>query len=102
MGADWCAVMATHCVFEKMRRFFPGLVSEGEGAPVDAEQMLRADVCCDLDRFGGVGVLRAHEPSGCVGSDGKYGDEWWSASGPDFGKDFAVLVCGVAGAVDAA
>ncbi len=80
----------------------PGLVGEREGAPVDTEQVLRTDIDRNLDGFGGIGVLGAHEPARCVGSDGQYGDERISAAAADFGEDLAVLVSSVACAIDAA
>ena len=102
MGLDGCALMKADCFFEESGWLVPGLVGEVEGAPVDSEEMLRADVRCDLEGFGRVGVLRAHEPARGIGADGQHCNERGAAASADFGEDLAVLVSGVSGAVDAA
>ena len=45
-----------------------GLVSQLKGAPVDSERLACFDITEDLNRFGGVDVLRRHEPSWLIGA----------------------------------
>ena len=76
MGADRCVSETTYFIFEKLGRLVPWLVGELERTPVDAENVLRANVGCDLHSFGWIGVLAVHEPAGCVGSYGEHCNKW--------------------------
>ena len=87
---------------EECGRFVPRFVCEGERSPVDAQEMLSADVAGDLEGFSGIGVLCVHEPAGRVSTDRENGNERSAAAIANLREYLAVLICSVSGTVDAA
>src|SRR6201998_240988 len=102
MGGQVGRVALAHGFVQQLYWLIHWLAGELEGFPVDAEETLRADVDGDLDGFCGICVLRAHEPAGIVGADGKDSDERLAATVADFSEDLSILPGGVACAIDSA
>src|ERR1700739_3944065 len=102
MGGQVGRVALAHGFVQQLYWLIHWLVGELEGSPVDAEETLRADVDGDLDGFCGICVLRAHEPAGIVGADGKDRDERLAATVADFSAHLCILPGGVACVIDSA
>jgi hypothetical protein len=77
-----------------------GLVGELKGAPVDSQRPACVDITEDLNGFGGVHVLRRHEPSWLIAA---YRNERYvnvTTVLPDLLEDAAVTVAAIAGKPD--
>jgi hypothetical protein len=84
---------------EGERRGVAFFVSEAEAAPVHSDAEASAEIAVDLDGFGGIAVLGAHEPAREVGADGEDCGVWGTEASGDFAEQ-GWVVAGVAGEVE--
>jgi hypothetical protein len=86
-GVGWVEHGGASCGVEACCRLVVWLVGQGEGVPVNAEDLRGSEVEGDLQGFFGVGVLGAHEPSWLIGPDGQDGHGWSTEALANFLED---------------